>query len=122
MIERRQHNRFSPDSWASLRHPLLGTVTAEIRDISSSGVSLELDTDMNYFVTMDLDVKFHGEGWDDSMPRLPVQVVRVEEREVALRFLDNPEDYWTPPEDDDILLPDGTALDDELSDLSPAAM
>ena len=96
MIERRQHRRVEVDFWASLKHPLLGTVTGDIQDMSVSGLSLTLDEEMNFFVMMELDVRIHGEGWDDSMPSLPVQVVRVQHREIAIRFLDACDDFWTP--------------------------
>lgn len=105
MIERRQHRRIEVDYWASLRHPLLGKVTADIQEMSSSGFSLTLDKEMKFFVMMELDVQIHGEGWDSSMPTLPVKVVRVENREIALRFLDSCEDFWMPPVDEDINLP-----------------
>ncbi len=104
MIDRRISKRVEVDFWASLKHPLLGTVTGEIRDMSVSGVSLTLDEEMNVFVMMELDVKIHGEGWDETMPSLPVQVVRVKQREIALQFVDNCEDFWTPPEDDELAL------------------
>ena len=100
MIDRRQHRRVEVDFWASLSHPLVGTVTGDIQDMSISGLSITLYEDMNFFVMMELDVRVHGDGWDNTMPSLPVQVVRVDEREVALRFLDTCEDLWTPPEQD----------------------
>ncbi len=96
MIERRINKRVTVDSWASLKHPLLGTVTGEIQDMSISGVSLTLDEELNVFVMMELDVKIHGEGWDETMPSLPVQVVRVKHREIALQFVDSCEDFWSP--------------------------
>ena len=49
MIERRQHRRVEVDFWASLEHPLLGTVTGDIQDMSVSGLSLTLDEEMNFF-------------------------------------------------------------------------
>lgn len=88
------------DFWASLTHPLLGTITCNIQDMSVSGVLLKLDEDLNFYVMMELDIRIHGEGWDNTMPALPVQVVRVNKREVALRFLDSVEDAWSPPDDD----------------------
>lgn len=96
MIDRRRHSRVEVDYWASLKHPLLGTVTGEVQDMSISGVSLKLDEDIDFFVMMELDVRLHGEGWDASMPSLPVQVVRVQQREIALQFLDSCEDIWAP--------------------------
>lgn len=100
MIERRRHKRVEVDFWASLKHPLLGTVTCGIQDMSVSGVLLKLDEELNFFVMMELDIRIHGEGWDNTMPSLPVQVVRVKKREIALRFLDSVEDAWSPPDDD----------------------
>lgn len=97
MIERRQHNRVAVDYWASLKHPLLGTMTASVSNLSVSGVALELDKDIDCFVMMELDVRIHGDGWDDSMPALPVQVVRVQGRDLALRFLDGHDDELTMP-------------------------
>lgn len=100
MRERRRHKRVEVDFWASLSHPLLGTVTCDIQDMSISGVSIKLDEDLKFFVMMELDVKIRGEGWDDSMPALPVQVTRVDKRNVGLQFIESCEDLWTPPEDD----------------------
>lgn len=100
MKERRRHRRVEVDFWASLSHPLLGTITCDIQDMSVSGVSIKLDEDLKFFVMMELDVKIRGEGWDDSMPALPVQVTRVDKRNVGLEFIESCEDIWTPPEDD----------------------
>ncbi|GJM11735.1 MAG: hypothetical protein DHS20C12_01380 [Pseudohongiella sp.] len=100
MMERRRHKRVEVDFWASLSHPLLGTVTCDIQDMSISGVSIKLDEDLKFFVMMELDVKIRGDGWDDSMPALPVQVTRVNRRNVGLQFIESCEDIWSPPEDD----------------------
>lgn len=100
MIEKRRHRRVEVDYWASLSHPLLGTVTCNIQDMSVSGVSIKLDEDLKFFVMMELDVKIRGDGWDDSMPALPVQVIRVEKRNVGLQFIETCEELWVPPEDD----------------------
>ena len=96
MRERRVHRRVDVEFWASLKHPLLGTITADVQDMSVSGLSLTLDEELNFFVMMELDVRLHGEGWDSSAPALPVQVVRVNQRSIGLRFLDNCDDYWSP--------------------------
>lgn len=118
MIERREHRRVEVDFWASLKHPLLGTATGEIQDMSVSGLSLTLDEEMNFFVMMELDVRIHGAGWDDTMPSLPVQVVRVQHREIALRFLDTCDDFWMPSYEEDfaLALQDRDHID-ELEDL-----
>tara|TARA_B110000444_G_C18815662_1_gene584989 strand:- start:1035 stop:1409 length:375 start_codon:yes stop_codon:yes gene_type:complete len=100
MIEKRRHKRVEVDFWASLSHPLLGTVTCDIQDMSISGVSIKLDEDLKFFVMMELDVKIRGDGWDDSMPALPVQVTRVDKRNVGLQFIESCEELWVPPEDD----------------------
>jgi hypothetical protein len=100
MIERRQHHRIPVDYWASLKHPLLGSVTGDIQDMSTSGLSLTLDEETSFYVMMELDVRIHGDGWDATMPPLPVQVVRVEHREIALRFLDSCDDFWLPRDDE----------------------
>jgi len=99
MMERRRHKRVEVDFWASLSHPLLGTITCDIQDMSTSGVSINLDEDLKFFVMMELDVKIRGEGWDDSMPALPVQVTRVDDRNIGLQFIESCEEIWTPPED-----------------------
>jgi len=100
MIERRRHKRADVNFWASLKHPLLGTITCEIQDMSISGVSIKLDEDMNFFVMMELDVRIHGTGWDETMPAIPVNVVRVREKEVALQFVDSCEEVWSPAEEE----------------------
>ena len=55
-----------------------------MQGMSTSGVSIKLDEDLKFFVMMELDVKIRGEGWDDSMPALPVQVTRVDKRNIGL--------------------------------------
>jgi len=97
MKDRRIHRRVAVDFWASLDHPLLGTITADVLDMSVSGLSLVLDAEISCFVMMEFDLRIHGEGWDDSMPALPVQVMRVKKRQVGLRFLDHCDDCWQPP-------------------------
>ena len=97
MIERRKHRRLSINCWASMKHPLLGTITAEVEEISFSGLSVKLDESLNLFVMMELDMRLHGDEWDEGMPDLPVQVVRIEERQVALKFCQSFDSYWIPP-------------------------
>ncbi len=100
MIERRQHRRLEVEFWASMKHPLLGTVTCNIEDMSVGGVSIKLDEQVDFFVMMELDVRIHGDGWDEAMPALPVQVVRVDNRNIALKFLDSCENFWTAEENE----------------------
>lgn len=86
MRERRQHQRTAINGWASLQHPLLGTITAKVADISAGGMSLRLDDNRNFFVMMELDAKIHSAEVIDSIPPVTVQVVRVQRRRVGLRF------------------------------------
>lgn len=97
MIERRKHRRLSVNCWASMKHPLLGTITAEVEEISFSGLSVKLDEPLDLFVMMELDLRLHGDEWDEEMPDLPVQVVRIEQRQVALKFCQSFDRYWIPP-------------------------
>lgn len=117
MNERRAHRRIDVDYWASLNHPLLGTITGDVNDMSVSGLSLTLDEELRFFVMMELDVRIHGEGFEKTAPSLPVQVVRVKDREIGLRFIELCEDYWTPPlvSEFDLKLESST-LFSELSD------
>jgi hypothetical protein len=98
LIERRINRRVEVDYWASLKHPLLGKVTGEIQDMSISGVSMTLDEEKDYSLLMELDIELHGNGWDEAALPLPVQVVRIQHRELALQFLDSCEEFWEPPE------------------------
>lgn len=100
MIERRKYRRIAVDFWASLTHPLLGTVTCEIENMSRSGILLKPDEELHFFVMMELDVRIYGDGWDSTMPALPVQVVRVRGGKIALRLLDVMEDAWFAPDDE----------------------
>jgi len=86
--ERREHERVTIEGWASLHHPLLGTITAEVRDISAGGMSLRLDEDNNFFVMMELEATIHSRAMNALAPPLSVQVVRVQHRRVGLRFND----------------------------------
>lgn len=117
MRERRRHKRVEVDFWATLTHPLLGTITCDIQDMSISGVSIKLDEDLKFFVMMELDVKIRGEGWDDSMPALPVQVTRVDKRNVGLEFIESCEDLWSPPEDELEFSPDDSDEIDQYTRL-----
>lgn len=110
MMERRRHKRVEVNFWASLSHPLLGTITCNIEDMSISGVSIKLDEDLKFFVMMELDVKIRGEGWDDSMPALSVQVTRVNKRKVGLQFIESCEELWAPAEDDQELTSDDSDI------------
>lgn len=92
MRKRRRHKLVEVDFWASLSHLLLGTTTCDLQDMSVSGVSIKLDEDLKFFVMMELDVKIRGEGWDESMPALPVQVTLVDKRNIGLEFIESCED------------------------------
>jgi len=52
--------------WASLHHPLMGTMTGKIRNMSIAGVAIKMDSIDNCFVMMELNVKIHGPGWDET--------------------------------------------------------
>ena len=65
--------------------------------MSVSGVSIKLDEDLKLFVMMELDVKIRDEGWDESMPGLPVQVMRVDKRDIGLQFIESCEEIWVLP-------------------------
>tara|TARA_B110000858_G_scaffold157616_1_gene180459 strand:- start:43084 stop:43467 length:384 start_codon:yes stop_codon:yes gene_type:complete len=127
MMEKRRHKRVEVDFWASLSRPLLGTVTCDIQDMSVSGVSIKLDEDLKFFVMMELDVKIRGDGWDDSMPALPVQVTRVDKRNVGLQFIESCEELWAPPEDDPNFPSDNSdptqhfSIQDDLDDFGELA-
>lgn len=97
MNERRQHSRIAVNCWASLRHPLLGVYTAAVEEMSSGGMSLRLDEKSYFFVMMEVDVRFHGENWDDSMPPVTAQVVRIDDLHVALRFPESCGESWVCP-------------------------
>jgi hypothetical protein len=86
MLERRCETRKLVNFTISLRHPLLGVVKAVMRDISSRGLSLSLQESTGFFAMMELDAIIHGEGDDRATQALPVQVVRVQNRDIGLRF------------------------------------
>ena len=65
--------------------------------MSVSGVSIKLDEDVKLFVMMELDVKIRDEGWDESMPGLPVQVMRVDKRDIGVQFIESCEEIWVLP-------------------------
>ena len=100
MMERRRHKRVEVDFWASLIHPLLGTIISDIQGMSTSGVSINLDEGLKFFVMMELDVKIRDEGWDESMPGLPVQVMRVDKRDIGLQFIESLEEICVLLKDD----------------------
>ena len=93
MTERRKHRQVEVAFWARLKDPLRGTVTGEFQEMSVSGLYLTLDEENDFFVMMGLNVSIYGEGWGDSMSALLVQVVRVQNREVAIRILDACDDF-----------------------------
>lgn len=101
MNERRQHSRIAVNCWASLRHPLLGIYTAAVEEMSSGGMSLRLDEESYFFVMMEVDVRFHGENWDESMPPVTAQVVRIDNLHVALRFPESCGESWVCPLEDE---------------------
>ena len=95
MIERRRHKRVPVQFWISLSHPLLGVVTGQVQEMSHGGLSITLDDDVGFFAMMELEARIHGDGWDDSMPALAVQVLRAENREISMKFLDvDDEESW----------------------------
>ena len=87
MIDRRRHRRVDVDYCVNLRHPLLGMITASVRNLSVGGLAITLDDDINCFVMMEFDIEVQGDGWEEETPTLPVQVTRVSGREIAVRFL-----------------------------------
>ena len=93
--ERRVYRRISVNFWVSLSHPMLGVITCKIQDMSSGGLSVKLDEHLGFYHMMELDARMHGGNWDETMPSIPVQVVRIHGREIGLRFLDALDDSWS---------------------------
>ena len=100
MMNRRRHKRVEVEFWASLSRPLAGTITCDIQDMSVSGVSIKLDEDLKLFVIMELDVKIRDEGWGESMPGVPVQVMRFDKRDIGLQFIESLEEICVLLKDD----------------------
>ena len=65
-----------------------------------SGVSIKLDEDLKLFVIMELDVKIRDKGWGESMPGVPVQVMRVDKRDIGLQFIESLEEICVLLKDD----------------------
>lgn len=87
MKERRKHRRVEVEYCVNLRHPLLGVLTATVRNLSVGGLAMTLDDDITCFVMQEFDIEVQGDGWQSQTPTLPVQVTRVSGRDIALRFL-----------------------------------
>lgn len=86
MLERRRETRTPVNYQISLSHPLLGRVTAEVLEVSRSGLSLSLEESTGFYTMMELDARISDDGQDGALMELPIQVVRVQNRKVAVRF------------------------------------
>ena len=49
---------------------------------------------------MELDVQIRDEGWGESMPGVPVQVMRVDKRDIGLQLIENLEEICVLLKDD----------------------
>lgn len=87
MKDRRKHRRVEVEYCVNLRHPLLGVLSATVKNLSVGGLAMTLDDDITCFVMQEFDIEVQGDGWQTQTPTLPVQVTRVSGRDVALRFL-----------------------------------
>jgi len=87
MEDRRKHRRVEVEYCVNLRHPLLGVLTATVKNLSVGGLAMTLDNDITCFVMQEFDIEVQGDGWQSQTPTLPVQVTRVSGRDIALRFL-----------------------------------
>ena len=92
--DRRKHLRVSVDYQVSLSHPSFGQVDGYIGNMSSSGMSLTLSREVELSALQQVDAQIYGDGWDDSMPPLPMLVIRMQAREVALQFVENVDESY----------------------------
>ena len=96
MLERRRHERLASPSCKSLRHPLLGTLKGEIRNLSPGGICLATNAMTGCYVMMKLDACIHGPGEQYAEMMRPVRIVRIRGQEIALQFLRRPKHAERP--------------------------
>ena len=83
MVEKRKHVRTEFSGRVKVMHPQLGAVEVELRDISNGGVFLF--TGGQFDLPVGEVVRVQAQDLEDA-PVLSAQIVRVEEKGIALMF------------------------------------
>ena len=88
MKERRQHPRYPTDYTLVVFHPELGIFAGKVENMSDSGVYIATHRATDLSPQQPVEALILGEGWDESMPSLTMQVIRVDPAGLALAFTD----------------------------------
>ena len=88
MKERRQHSRHTPSYTIKLSHPTLGTVAGTVNNMSESGVFITTNSATGFSLQEWIEASITGTGWDQTLPSLTMEVVRVEPNGLALKFVE----------------------------------
>ena len=83
MAEKRKHVRTEFSGRVKVMHPQLGSVDVELRDISNGGVFLFTQGQLG--LSVGEVVRVQAQDLEDA-PVLSAQIVRVEEKGIALMF------------------------------------
>ncbi len=94
MRERRIQTRVQVDHSVDLFHPSFGRVSGEVINMSIGGIFLMLESPIDCVTFQQVDAKIRGEGWDESMPAVAMEVIRLEGSGIALRFVEPIDGYW----------------------------
>lgn len=89
MEEKRKYSRVRTCYQVRLSHPCRGSWLGLVANMSEGGIFVS-DVDPNeFFIGMELEAMVFGKGWDKAMPTLAMQVIRIEDRGIALLFLEH---------------------------------
>jgi len=88
MEERRHHPRFIPAYHILLWNHHFGRLSGKVRNMSESGVFVDQITASDFYTGMLLEAEIIGANWDNSLPSLTMQVVRVDDGGIALEFVE----------------------------------
>ncbi|WP_116475847.1 PilZ domain-containing protein [Zobellella maritima] len=88
MEDRRRHPRRKTTCKIRLSNEHFGPINGNIRDLSESGVFVEVATTSDFSRGMLLEAEVLDSDWDQTLPPLTMKVVRIETDGIGLEFAD----------------------------------
>lgn len=94
MEENRKHPRVRSGYQVRLTHRKYGYWVGRVANMSEGGIFVAELRPSEFILGMEIDAAIFGEGWDKGLPALRMKVTRIEEKGIALAFVEPDYPLW----------------------------
>lgn len=94
MEENRKYPRVRTGYQVRLTHRQYGYWVGSVANMSEGGIFVAELRPSEFTLGLEIDATILGEGWDKGLPALRMKVIRIEEKGIALAFVEPDYPLW----------------------------